>query len=125
MTPATALRIAALVGAWAVALGAFGAHGLKDVLAERAMTAVWEKAVFYHFVHALMLAVLSFQRPVRFGPWGCFLAGIVLFSGSLYVLALTGVRGLGAITPLGGVSFIVGWVWLAFGRGRDTDATSG
>jgi uncharacterized membrane protein YgdD (TMEM256/DUF423 family) len=124
MTPATALRIAALLGALAVALGAFGAHGLKDVLAQRGVTALWETAVFYHFIHAVMLTVLSLHPPIRHGPWWCFLVGIVLFSGSLYALALTGTRGLGAITPLGGVSFIAGWVWLALGGGRSANGAA-
>lgn len=112
MTPSTALRIAALLGALAVGLGAFGAHGLKDLLARNNTAGVWEKAVFYHFVHAVMLFVLANRSPLHLGPWLSFLAGIVLFSGSLYLLAFTGVRWLGAITPLGGVSFIVGWLWL-------------
>jgi uncharacterized membrane protein YgdD (TMEM256/DUF423 family) len=101
------------MGALAVGLGAFGAHGLKGVLEQNHTAAVWEKAVFYHFIHAVMLFVLATKAPFRPGPWFCFLLGIVLFSGSLYLLALTSVRWLGAITPFGGVSFIVGWVCLA------------
>ncbi len=112
MTNSTALRVAALLGALAVALGAFGAHGLKDLLARNQTTVIWEKAVFYHFIHAVMLFVLAGQTQFRCGPWFSFLAGIVIFSGSLYLLALTNVRWLGAITPIGGVSFIVGWIWL-------------
>jgi uncharacterized membrane protein YgdD (TMEM256/DUF423 family) len=97
----------------AVALGAFGAHSLKDLLLRNQTAAIWEKAVFYHFIHAVMMFVLAGRTPFKLGPWLCFLAGIVFFSGSLYLLALTNLRWLGAVTPIGGISFIVGWVWLA------------
>jgi uncharacterized membrane protein YgdD (TMEM256/DUF423 family) len=113
MTNSVALRRAAVVGALAVALGAFGAHGLKDLLARNGTAAIWEKAVFYHFIHALMLFVLASRTPLHRGPWYSFLLGIIFFSGSLYVLAVTNVRWLGAITPMGGLSFLVGWLWLA------------
>jgi len=113
MTSTTASRVAAIVGALAVALGAFGAHGLKAVLEQNHTAAIWEKAVFYHFVHALMLFILAGRTPLRRVPWFSFLLGIVLFSGSLYLLALTNIRWLGALTPFGGISFIIGWVCLA------------
>jgi uncharacterized membrane protein YgdD (TMEM256/DUF423 family) len=100
------------MGALAVALGAFGAHGLKEVLTQNGTTAIWEKAVFYHFIHALMLALLAQRPTLQRGPWFSFLIGILIFSGSLYLLALTNVRMLGAITPFGGASFLVGWIWL-------------
>jgi uncharacterized membrane protein YgdD (TMEM256/DUF423 family) len=106
------MRIAALSGALAVALGAFGAHGLQDLLAQNETTAIWEKAVFYHFIHTVMLFVLSQRRLLNAGPWWCFLAGIVFFSGSLYLLAVTNMRWLGIITPAGGASFMAGWLWL-------------
>lgn len=112
MTNTLALRIAALAGLLAVALGAFGAHSLKDVLARYQTAGIWEKAVFYHFIHAVMLFILAGRQPLASGPWWCFLIGIVIFSGSLYLLAATNVRWLGAITPIGGISFIVGWLWL-------------
>ena len=106
--------------ALAVALGAFGAHGLKDRLDAYAM-GIWEKAVFYHFVHALgLLIVTALARAGALTPGGSarvsilLAAGIVLFSGSLYALALTGVRGLGAVTPFGGVAFIAAWLLLAW-----------
>ena len=115
MIEKVASRIAALVGLLAVALGAFGAHGLKDILEHNQTTAIWEKAVLYHFIHALMLFILA-TRPATLGfakgAWICFLVGIVIFSGSLYLLAVTNVRWLGAITPIGGISFIAGWAWL-------------
>ena len=107
-----AVRVAAALGLLAVALGAFGAHGLKDLLARNQTASIWEKAVLYQFIHTLMLFILARGSPVRWGPWLCFIAGILIFSGSLYLLAVTNVRWLGAITPVGGVSFIVGWAWL-------------
>lgn len=114
MTNTTASRIAAAAGFLAVALGAFGAHGLKKVLAQNGMTSIWNTAAFYHFIHAVMLFVLAGRKPLPAGPWWCFLVGIVLFSGSLYLLAATGVDWLGIITPIGGISLLAGWLWLVF-----------
>lgn len=110
--------IAAILLALAVMLGAFGAHGLRNRLDEYSM-GVYEKAVFYHFIHSLgMLIVANIPRIgiAPAGGWVCSLlfAGIVIFSGSLYVLAITGMRALGAITPVGGLSFIAAWLLLAF-----------
>ena len=107
--PATATRIAAIAGLLAVLLGAFGAHGLKDLLARNATATLWEKAVFYQFIHAVMLFVLAGRKPFPAVAWWSFLAGIVIFSGSLYLFAVTNARWLGAVTPVGGLSFIVGW----------------
>lgn len=118
MNPVLANRIAALMGLLAVALGAFGAHGLKEILSRHGTAAVWDKAVFYHFIHALMLFLLAARQPLPRGPWLSFLVGILIFSGSLYLLAVTNVRWLGAITPFGGVSFILGWAWLLVAAGR-------
>lgn len=114
MTNTVALRLSAILGFLAVALGAFGAHGLKEVLSQHGTTAIWEKAVFYHFIHTMMLFVLALRRPVPSGPWLSFLAGILIFSGSLYLLAVTNLKWLGAITPIGGLSFLAGWLWLAW-----------
>ena len=119
MTSASATRVAAALGFLAVALGAFGAHGLKEILTRNATTAIWEKAVFYHFIHAVMLYVLATRQPLRCAPWLSFFVGIVIFSGSLYVLALTNLKWVGAITPVGGVSLLVGWAWLLVGAGRE------
>jgi uncharacterized membrane protein YgdD (TMEM256/DUF423 family) len=113
MSNALAWRMAAILGGLAVTLGAFGAHGLREVLAGNGTAAIWQTAVFYHFIHAVMLCVLANQRPVSPGPWWSFLIGILIFSGSLYVLAVTNQRWLGAITPFGGISFLIGWGWLA------------
>jgi len=104
----------------AVALGAFGAHGLRSRLDAYSMS-VYEKAVFYHFVHALgilLVALLARTQAIsltgqaRVG-WLLFI-GTLIFSGSLYALAVSGVRMLGAITPLGGLAFIAGWLVLAY-----------
>ena len=111
-SPATASRIAAAAGLLAVALGAFGAHSLKDLLAQNGTVSIWEKAVFYHLIHAVMLFVLAGRKPFPAVPWWSFLTGILFFSGSLYVLAVTNARWLGAITPVGGVAFVVGWAFL-------------
>jgi uncharacterized membrane protein YgdD (TMEM256/DUF423 family) len=113
MTGPAPLRIAALLGMLAVLLGAFGAHGLKPVLSRHQTAAIWETAVFYHFIHAVVLLVLAGRPPCPRGPWLCFVFGIVVFSGSLYLLALTNQRWLGAVTPVGGISLAAGWLWLA------------
>ncbi|HEU6449094.1 MAG TPA: DUF423 domain-containing protein [Verrucomicrobiae bacterium] len=115
-TPAS--RIAAAMGLLAVGLGAFGAHGLKHLLADNGTTTVWEKAVFYHFIHAVMLFVLAERMVFPKVAWWSFLIGIFFFSGSLYLLAVTNVLWLGAITPVGGVSFLFGWGWLIFRQKR-------
>ena len=112
MNANTATRAAAAAGLLAVALGAFGAHGLKDLLARHDTAAIWEKAVFYHFIHAVMLFILADRKPFPAVAWWSFLAGIVFFSGSLYLLAATNEHWLGAITPVGGVGFLLGWGWL-------------
>src|SRR5215831_13094101 len=106
-------RIAAILCFLAVALGAFGAHGLRSTLEARGMLDVWNKAVFYHFIHAIALLVLALYGTFNRGACLLLLIGILLFSGSLYLLALTNLRWLGALTPLGGLCFLVGWAWLA------------
>ena len=118
MTSTLAPRIAAARGLLAVALGAFGAHGLKELLAQNDTAAIWEKAAFYHFIHAVMLFVLAERIPFPGVAWWSFLIGIFLFSGSLYLLAVTNAHWLGAITPIGGVSFVVGWTCLIMSAGR-------
>lgn len=112
---------AALLGALAVILGAWGAHGLHERLAEAGKVEVWRTAVFYHFIHVLALLVLAFAAGRALFRWAglCWGIGILLFSGSLYWLSLGGPSWLGPVTPLGGVFFIVGWILLAvasFGR---------
>ncbi len=111
------LMIAAISGSLAVAIGAFGAHGLKDHLTEELM-AVYQTGVQYHFYHSLALLFVGgflLQYPqVSLLNWSgyLFIAGLLIFSGSLYMLALTGARGWGAVTPFGGLAFIAGWLML-------------
>jgi uncharacterized membrane protein YgdD (TMEM256/DUF423 family) len=111
--------VGAILLALAVILGAFGAHGLRGYLDAYSM-GVWEKAVFYHFIHALGLLItgllsiagaISGKGASRVSA--LLSAGILLFSGSLYALALSGQRYLGAVTPFGGIAFIGAWLWLA------------
>ncbi len=114
----TFLLLGAVAAFLAVGLGAFGAHGLRSRLSPE-MLAVFETGVRYHMYHALALILTSLIAGrvdgwlVRTAGW-MFVAGIVLFSGSLYALALSGVTVLGAITPLGGLAFLAGWACLAF-----------
>jgi len=112
--------IAAILLALAVGLGAFGAHGLKARLDAYHLD-IYKTAVLYHFLHALgMLIVATLPRTGTFPPESAelvcwlLLAGILIFSGSLYVLAITGVSALGAITPFGGLAFILAWLLLAW-----------
>lgn len=112
------LVLAAINGFAAVALGAFGAHGLKARLAALAdgaqRLAWWETAAHYHLMHALAIGLSAYVAARSPGAAAhasgfCFLAGIVLFSGSLYAMTLSGVRALGAVTPLGGLLLLAGW----------------
>ena len=98
MSPAL-FRIAAALCFLAVALGAFGAHGLKTALTASGMLEVWNKAVLYHFLHAVALVAFALHGIGNRGPYYLLLAGIFFFSGSLYLMALTNARWLGAITP--------------------------
>ena len=114
----TKIRLAAALCFLAVALGAFGAHALKATLESHQMVDVWNKAVLYHFIHAIALFALALLGKANRGAWGLFFIGIVLFSGSLYLMALTNLHWLGAITPLGGLCFLAGWAWLVIAPGR-------
>jgi uncharacterized membrane protein YgdD (TMEM256/DUF423 family) len=105
-------RIAAVLCFLAVALGAFGAHSLRSILEARGMLDVWNKAVFYQFIHAIALLALALYGTINRGACLLLLVGIFLFSGSLYLLALTNLRWLGPVTPLGGLCLLAGWVWL-------------
>ena len=104
--------LGSLMGGLAVALGAFGAHALEHLVEDPALLDTWDVASRYHFFHAFaVLAVAALpRRPRRAGQ--LFLAGTAVFSGSLYLLVLTGARWLGAITPVGGVLLIAGWISL-------------
>ena len=112
MTATVCIRIAAISGFLAVALGAFGAHGLKAILTEHDAVDIWDTAVLYQMVHTLALLGLALRPSVNTGAAIGFIVGIIIFSGSLYVLGLTNIRWMGAITPIGGVGFLIGWVLL-------------
>lgn len=109
-----------VLGFLAVALGAFGAHGLRDRLSTESM-AIYQTGVQYHMLHALaLLAVAAMADKIRNAAtigW-LFIFGVLIFSGSLYLLAITGQNWLGAITPLGGICFLAGWGMLAYGAKR-------
>lgn len=114
--------IGAVMGGIGVALGAFGAHGLRSRTTAD-LVAVWETGARYHLFHALALLAVAWAAERWPGTWPqiagwAFVAGIVVFSGSLYVMALTGQRWLGAVTPLGGVAFLLGWLALALAAWR-------
>ena len=117
MSPAFWARWGAAMMFIAVALGAFGAHGLRSILSDD-MKAVYETGVRYQVYHSLALFVVAWlssrspSRAVSAAGW-CFLIGMYFFSGSLYALSLSGIRKFGAITPIGGLLFLVGWACLA------------
>lgn len=118
----TALVLAGLLGFLGVALGAFGAHGLKKRLAGapdgEQRLAWWQTGAQYHLIHALAIGLSALRPdPMHHGsalaPW-LFLAGIALFSGSLYTMTFTNLRKLGAVTPIGGLCFLAGWAAIAW-----------
>jgi len=110
------LAIGAISGCLVVILGAFGAHGLKDVFDEYEKS-IYEKAVLYHMFHTMAILVVGLiekmqpEMQLSIAGWA-FVLGIILFSGSLYILSVTGIKLLGMITPIGGILFIIGWVIL-------------
>lgn len=119
------LLTGAVLMALAVLLGAFGAHALKKSLSPE-MLAVYTTGVEYQFYHSLgllLIGLVGYHVPSKWVRWSgaLLVTGIVLFSGSLYVLSLTGVKGLGAITPVGGMAFVAGWVCLAIGILKNSD----
>ncbi len=119
MTGWSWVRLGALLGFLAVALGAFGAHGLKAKLESLGTAANYQTAVQYHMFHALAILAVGLlaggspgNRGLAVAGWS-FFVGVLVFSGSLYILAVTGIKWLGAITPIGGLAMLVGWVALA------------
>ena len=119
------IMIAALSGTLAVGVGAFGAHGLQEILESTGRIETFETAVKYHFYHTLALAFIGLVMLVRpkwkslqFSAWN-MIGGIVIFPGSLYILSLTGITWWGAVTPLGGVLFILGWLGLFYSALRN------
>ena len=113
------IRTGAILGFLAVAIGAFGAHGFKERLESLGTAANYQTAVQYHMYHALALLAVGLvaivgrpSTPLSVAGWG-FLIGAIVFSGSLYILALSGKKWLGAITPIGGVAMLIGWAAFA------------
>jgi uncharacterized membrane protein YgdD (TMEM256/DUF423 family) len=107
------IRISAVMGFLAVSLGAFAAHGLKSLLEANAQIANWNTAAQYHLIHSVALLALAISRPQQNWAWRFWFLGTIIFSGSLYIMGLTGQRWLGAITPIGGVLLLAGWLALA------------
>lgn len=108
-----------ILGFTGVALGAFGAHALRDTLVAAGMDGTWETAVLYHLVHAVALAAISGRGDLGGFPWlrraaACWVGGVILFSGSLYALSLSGPSWLGPVTPIGGVLLLAGWACLGW-----------
>jgi len=124
---------AGILGFAGVALGAFGAHALKETLTARGSVATWQTAVLYHLIHAVaLLALVGVAHSTGSGQAGgwtnvrwigaCWSVGVVLFSGSLYWLSLGGPKILGPVTPLGGLAFLAGWLlvaWNAFNQSKE------
>ncbi|SMD32513.1 Uncharacterized membrane protein YgdD, TMEM256/DUF423 family [Reichenbachiella faecimaris] len=115
-----ALVSGAVLGLLSVMIGAFGAHALKDILLTNGRMDVYETAVKYQFYHAIVLLIVGMLAEKLQGPWVkratfCFAGGVVVFSGSLYVLSVTNMGWLGAITPVGGLLLICGWACLLIG----------
>jgi uncharacterized membrane protein YgdD (TMEM256/DUF423 family) len=117
--PQFARKTAAIAGLCAVALGAFGAHMLRAHLDSLGTAQIWQTGVLYHLVHAVVLLVLSSWGPVPKWSFRLLLTGVIIFSGSLYLLAVTGFRWLGAITPLGGLALLAGWFALCLKSGGE------
>lgn len=114
------IRVAGIAGFLAVTLGAFGAHGLEDVLMELGTKEIWQTATLYHLIHTVVLLLIATMMPSRRICFWCFLAGILIFSGSLYILSTSGIKWLGAITPIGGLLFLAGWSFLILGKTQDS-----
>jgi uncharacterized membrane protein YgdD (TMEM256/DUF423 family) len=115
--PNTLVALGALNGLISVAAGAFGAHGLKERIDARSLE-IFETAARYQMYHAFAMILCGMLATRATAAGWAFQIGILIFSGSLYVLALTGIKGLGAITPIGGLAFLVGWALLAWSAWR-------
>lgn len=117
---------AGLLGFTGVALGAFGAHALKDTLAASGHTETWRTAVLYHLLHSVALLALTgwsdHHSRSSLRAAGCWIAGILLFSGSLYWLSLGGPKFLGPVTPLGGAALLAGWALVSWSAWKRTTA---
>ena len=110
------LLIGAMSGCLVVIMGAFGAHALNELLDDYGKS-IYNKAVLYHMFHSIVILILGLINKIQpkiqlyMAGWS-FVFGIILFSGSLYIIAITGIKSLGIITPIGGILFIIGWVFL-------------
>ena len=128
MSPSQArLRLTALIGFTSIVLGALGAHGhVHNVISTNGYLAQWQTAAHYHQIHSVALLLISLlavdaQQSTRFRTtFIAFITGILLFSGSLYLLAYTSTKWLGAVTPFGGIALMIGWAALAFSLPRQT-----
>ena len=116
--------VAGLIGCLGIGFGAFGAHLLKETLATNHTRGIWNTAVLYHLIHSPILLWLAGRKTVSTLAVSLFGSGILLFSGSLYALALTEIHWLGVITPIGGLLLMAGWLWIAILAYR-TEGTEG
>ena len=121
MNRRAAFLVAGIIGLLAIGLGAFGAHALRERLLAQHMLEVWSTAVLYHLIHAPVLLWLAGRKTISTLAVSLFAGGILLFSGSLYALALTDFHGLGAITPIGGLLLMAGWGWIAIAACRSEE----
>ena len=112
-------RTGAILCFLAVALGAFGAHGLEPLLEQNSAVDTWQTAATYHLFHGLAMLFPQAAGAKKGSPALFFCAGIVLFSGSLYLLSVTGIKMLGMITPFGGLCFLIGWGRMAWCAGKE------
>lgn len=120
MKQKTIAIISGISGGFAVMIGAFGAHGLKNILSQNNSLDTFETSVKYHFYHTIILVIIATLNINKFNKQLSlaalfFLLGIIFFSGSLYILSITNLKFLGAITPIGGCFFILGWIYTALG----------
>jgi uncharacterized membrane protein YgdD (TMEM256/DUF423 family) len=109
-------KVAGVLGFLGVALGAFGAHGLKNTLTVNDTASIWQTAVLYHLLHAVASLWASGRSSAIVWLWT---AGVFIFSGSLYILAITNIRWLGAVTPVGGLLLLAGWALVVFSKSKD------
>jgi uncharacterized membrane protein YgdD (TMEM256/DUF423 family) len=114
MNSRTAVSVSAIMGFLAVALGAFGAHGLEPTLRANGLMDRWNTAAHYHLIHAVAMVAVALHAPLRKWTWRCWLLGTLIFSGSLYFLAALNMKILGPVTPFGGLFLLGGWLMLIF-----------
>lgn len=112
MTQKNWFLVSGVLGFLGVAFGAFGVHGLKKILSDEMMV-VYKTGVFYHLIHTVALLTITIYNKMPFAQI-CFLIGILVFSGSLYILAVSGIKKLGLITPIGGLFFLAGWFFVTW-----------